>query len=92
MDISAAIEQVKKLYHVAETANNLEAGERSVERWVGTSMKDFISSMDFNQYVALLGLYGDSDEHDEWIERAQQFVSSLSDEQIDLFSRIWHQA
>lgn len=90
MNINTAVEQVKTLYYVAETANNLAAGERSVEQWTGASAKDFIKSLDFNQYAALLDLYACEDEGDagDWLEHVQQLVSSFSDEQIELFSRI----
>ena len=90
MNINTAVEQVKTLYYVAETANNLEAGERSVELWTGVSVKDFIKSLNFNQYAALLDLYACEDEGDagDWLEHVQQLVSSFSDEQIELFSHI----
>ena len=70
--------------------NHIEAGEFG-DDILSSKFKDFVYNLDADKYEALLGLF-DADENgndaSEWLERVQNFMNSLSDEEKTRLSRI----
>lgn len=91
MDMKTAISENYGLYSIAETMNNNEAGEFG-DDILSPKLKKFVSSLDIDEYGALLDLYNagedEGDDANDWLERIQRFTDSLSDEQKELLSRI----
>lgn len=89
MNFEAAISEHYDLYLLAGTMNNIEAGEFP-DDILGPKIKAFISSLDIDEYGALLELHVSETEGNasDWLESAKRFMDSLSDEQKKLYNRI----